>query len=262
MGTLTLDKLSGKARVTPEAVTLEPASFGVFGGRYDGSLTLSLGAVPNFHIKAKVSGVDMAAATTFAGSPNTITGKLTGQLDLTGSGLDAPGVMKTARGTTSLEITNGTIKNLGLVQNVVQVTSGRTDVKSVGGGGSKDEPFTRLGGSLTISGGSASSQDLKLESKDLLLAAAGAVKLDGSAINLAGQVQLSDELSKQAGRDLVRYAADSQGRVTLPATISGSADNPQVRIDVGSMAKRAVTNKANEEAQKVLKKGLGGLLKK
>jgi hypothetical protein len=50
--------------------------------------------------------------------------------------------------------------------------------------------------------------------------------------------------------------------VTLPATITGSAESPQVRIDVASMAKRAITNRANEEAQKVLKKGLGGLLQR
>jgi uncharacterized protein involved in outer membrane biogenesis len=53
MGTLTLDKLAGKARVTPAGVTLEPASFGVFGGRYEGSLALSLGTVPDFHLKAR-----------------------------------------------------------------------------------------------------------------------------------------------------------------------------------------------------------------
>jgi uncharacterized protein involved in outer membrane biogenesis len=262
LGTLTLDKLAGRARVTPEGVTLDPASFGVFGGRYEGSLVLSLADVPDFHLKARLTGIDMASATSFAGSPNTITGKMAGQIDLTGRGLDAPAVMKTARGTTRVEITNGTIKNLGLIQSVILATSGRTDVKSASGSSAKDEPFTRLGGTMTIGGGSASTQDLKLESKDLLLAASGAVRLDGTAINLIGQVQLSDELSKQAGRDLVRYTQDSQGRVTLPATIGGSADNPQVRIDVGSMAKRAITNKANEETQKVLKKGLGGLFKK
>lgn len=44
--------------------------------------------------------------------------------------------------------------------------------------------------------GSASTRDLRFESNDLLLTAAGAVRLDGSAINLAGQVQLSDKLSQ------------------------------------------------------------------
>ncbi len=128
-------------------------------------------------------------------------------------------------------------------------------------GHSRDEPFSRLGATLTVAGGSASTQDLRLESKDLLLAAAGAVRLDGSAVNLLGQVQLSEALSQQAGRDLVRYTQE-QGRVTLPATITGPAGHLQVHIDVAAMAKRAITNRASEEVQKALKNGLGGLFKK
>ncbi len=127
--------------------------------------------------------------------------------------------------------------------------------------GARDEPFTKLGATLTIAGGSASTDDLRFESKDLLLAAAGTVRPDGGAINLRGQVQLSDELSRQAGRDLVRYTQE-EGRVTLPATITGSAEAPVVRIDVAGVAKRALTNRATEEARKALKKGLGGLFKK
>ena len=80
-------------------------------------------------------------------------------------------------------------------------------------------------------------------------------------MNLAGKVQLSDELSKQAGSDLARYTAE-QGRVTLPATITGPADNLSVKIDVADVAKRAITNRATEEVQKQLKSGLGGLLRK
>jgi uncharacterized protein involved in outer membrane biogenesis len=259
-GALALDKLLGKARLTSEAMSLEPVSFGLFGGKYEGTLALSLAATPEFHLNAKLAGVDVAAATAFAGSPNTISGRLTGELELTGRGLNAPDVMNSARGRARVDIADGTIKNLGLVQTVVIATSGRADAKSPFGA-SRDEPFSRLGGTLNIAGGSASTTDLSLESKDVLLGAGGALRLDGSVLNFQGQVQLSDELSKQAGRDLLRYTQD-QGRVTLPATITGSAASPQIRIDVASMAKRAITNRANEEAQKAIKKGLGGLFRK
>ena len=261
MGGLTLDKLSGKANLTGDRVILEPVGFGLFGGRYDGALALSLGKVPDFRLKAKLTGIDMAAATAFAGSPNVVTGKLAGTIDLAGRGMDAPTVMKSARGTARVDVTDGTVKNLGLIQTVVVATSGRTDAAGSRGNGSRDEPFTRLGATLNVAGGSASTQDLKFESKDIMLSAAGGLRLDGSVLNFQGQVQLSDELTKQAGRDLVRYTQE-QGRVTIPATITGSADHPQVAVDVSSMAKRALTNKANEEAQKAIEKGLSGFLKK
>jgi uncharacterized protein involved in outer membrane biogenesis len=260
IGLLRLDKVEGKARITANAMTLEPIGFGVFGGHYDGSLVFTLGALPDFTLHATLAGIDMAAATAFAGSPGTITGRLSGRLNLSGRGTDALSVRRAVRGTGRVDIVDGAIKNLGLIRSVVVATSQRADAAGAGGG-TRDEPFTRLGATLTVAGGSASTQDLRLESKDLQLAAAGTIRLDGSGINLAGQVQLSDELSKQAGRDLVRYTQEG-GRVTLPATITGSADAPQVRIDTASLAKRAITNRATEEAQKALKKSLSGLFKK
>jgi hypothetical protein len=84
------------------------------------------------------------------------------------------------------------------------------------------------------------------------------VQLDGRAVNLAGPVQLSDELSKQAGRDLVRLT-QKDGRATLPATVTGPVDDLQVRIDVAGLAKQAITNSAVDAAKNLLKRiGRGG----
>jgi uncharacterized protein involved in outer membrane biogenesis len=260
VGTLALARLTGKARITAAAMTIDPIAFDLFGGRYSGSLVFGLGATPDFHLNASLSGINVAAATAFAGSPGTISGRLSGRVTLSGRGMDASSVMRTARGTARVDIVDGVVKNLGLVRTIVVATSGRSGGGG-GGSGPRDEPFTRLGATLAIAAGSTTTEDLRFTSKDFLLAAAGNVRLDGSAINLAGQVQLSDDLSKQAGQDLVRYMQEG-GRVTLPTTITGSADAPRVMIDFASMAKRALANRAQEDAQKALKKGLGDLLKK
>jgi uncharacterized protein involved in outer membrane biogenesis len=260
IGTLTLDNLSGTARITPNLMSLTPITFGVFGGRYDGSLVFRLSAVPDFTLNASLAAIDVATATAFAGSPGTMTGKLSGKLTLGGHGLAAASILRSARGSARVDIADGTVKNLGLVRTIVVATSGRAD----GGGvnqGSRDEPFSRLGATLAIGGGVASTSDLRFESPNLLLGAAGTLRLDGSNIDLKGRVQLSDELSQRAGRDLVRYTQEG-GRVTLPATITGSAESPHVQIDVADMAKRALANRATEEAQKALKKGLSGLFKR
>jgi len=261
MGTLTLDKLTSQARIMGDSMTFEPISFGVLGGHYNGALLFTLGVIPDFKLDATLAGVDMGTATAFVGTPGILTGHLSGNLHLAGRGMDASSVIKSARGTAHVDIVNGVVKNLGLVRSIVVATSGRSDRAGMGASETRDEPFTKLGATLTIANGSANTQDLRFESKDLLLAAAGSVRLDGSGINLAGKAQLSDELSKQAGQDLVRYTQEG-GRVTVPLTISGSGNAPQVRVDISGMAKRAFTNRANEEVQKVLKKGLGDLFKK
>jgi len=232
----------------------------LFGGQYDGGITVALGERPTFHWKAAISGLDVNKAATFAGSPNTISGKLAATIDVTGSGADAGTALKTARGAARIDIANGVINNLGLVRTVVAATTMDKTAVQNASAGPRDEPFTKLGGTLSIANGSASTQDLRLESKDLTVAAAGALKLDGSAVDMRGDVQLSPELTKQAGSTLVRVS-QQDGRVTLPLTIKGAAGNYGVSVDASAMAKRAITNEVNDQAQKAMKKGLGGLFK-
>ncbi|MGE0450785.1 MAG: AsmA-like C-terminal region-containing protein [Vicinamibacterales bacterium] len=260
MGALMLDGLKGTARLSPSAMTIEPMEFGVFGGRYVGSIAFALAEVPGFTLNATLSDVDMAAATAFAGSPGVVTGRLSAKLAMAGRGMDAATVLDSARGTARLDVTNGVVKNLGLVRTLVIATSGRAD-NTAAELGSKDEAFTRLGTTLQIARGSAATQDLRFESTNLLLSAAGVIALDGSRLDLAGDMQLSDALSQRAGRDLARYTA-KDGRVTIPVTITGTADAPQVHLDLADMAKRALTNRANEEAQKAIKERLGGLFRR
>jgi uncharacterized protein involved in outer membrane biogenesis len=261
IGQMTLDHLAGSARITPKALTLDPIAFGLFKGHYNGSLVLTLGNTPDFRLKASLADVDMATAAAFAGSPNTITGRLSGHIDLAGRGLNGEAVNRSSHGTVRVDIRDGVVKNLGLVRAVVIATSGRADSdKSQISGGSADEPFSRLGATLAVANGQATTNDLQFESTNLSAAAEGSIALNGSAVNLKGQVQLSDALSQQAGRDLIRYTQE-HGRVTLPVTVTGSAANLSTRVDVGSLAERAILNRANEELGKILKKGVGGWFK-
>ena len=258
-GTLLLDHLAGRARLTRDAFTLDPVTFRLFDGGYDGSLALSLGDTPQFRLRAALAGVDMAALTAFVGKPDALTGRLAGTLDVTSRGTSPDRIISDARGRAHVDITQGTVKGLGLVRSVVIATSMRSDAAPQPAPDTNaPEPFTRLGGTLDIADGTARTSDLTFESNDVSMLASGRVGLDGNNIDLDAKVQLSDALSKQAGRDLVRYT-QADGRVTLPATISGSASQLNVRIDMASLLKRAITNKAVEEAGKAIRRGLGDL---
>jgi type II secretion system protein N len=259
MGTLTLAKLSARGHVTQDGVTLNPMEFGVFGGSYKGATTLTTaGATSMFRLNAALSNIDVAAATAYAGSPGTISGTMSGQIDVSGQSANPAGLMNAASGTARIDIRDGVAKNLGLVKTIVIATSGRSDAQVPSSSrGSNDEPFKRLGATLKLANGTVRTDDLQFESPDVLMRAAGSLRLDGSAMDLRGDVQLSEALTQQAGRDLVRYTQE-QGRVTLPVTISGPAQSPSVRVDMASLANRALQNKAKDELQKAI----GGLFKK
>jgi uncharacterized protein involved in outer membrane biogenesis len=227
----------------------------VFGGGYIGTLRLTLGGTQSYSLNAALKNVDVAKAMAFAGSPDTMTGQLNGSLVVSGRGAVADAVVRSARGTARLEVTDGTLAGLDLVRAIVLATSGRAD--SPGLKSLRDragvEPFSRLGGSFTIADNVARTSDLRLESKDVLLAGAGDVRLLESAVALKGLVQLSPELSKQAGPDLVRYASQD-GKVTLPVTVTGPVGKFTVTPDLGEAARRAVSRELSEAIKSIFKK--------
>jgi hypothetical protein len=59
---------------------------------------------------------------------------------------------------------------------------------------------------------------------------------------------LPEELTAQAGRDLIRYAREGN-RVVLPATISGTVAAPRVMIDYQQAVRRAMRNELQERAK-------------
>lgn len=269
LGSAPLTNLSGRARITGDAVRFEPIGFGLFGGKYEGELTFALGQANRFHLKAAVSSINMTDAMAFAGHPDTITGRLSGTSNLTGRWSDPGSAVKSASGSARIDIVDGIVRHLGLVRTIVIAGSGRSEPQGAteqapGGSqpqGSRDEPFSRLGATLAIAGGMATTNDLRLESRDLLLSAAGTIALDGTSLNLAGTAQLSDELAQRAGRDLVRYT-QVDGRPTLPVRIGGSLEDPRVSIEIGDAIRRAIINKAKEEIGSAIRKGIGKLFEK
>lgn len=262
MGGVAIDHVTGRAHLKGEAVTVDPLAFNLFGGTYEGMLAATLGITPSFGWKAALKNVDVAALTAYAGSPGLVTGRMSADIDLVGHGIDAATAMKTARGAARLTVVNGTVKNLALVRSAVAATSLNPQaVISAAQGQPVDEPFTEMGGSLSIAAGTASTPDLHFISKDIRLDAGGALKLDGSGVTLQGIVQLSEELSKQANPAIVRALQDN-GKITVPAIVRGTAQKYQIEIDTTALARRALTNEAKTQATDAVKRGLGGLLRR
>jgi uncharacterized protein involved in outer membrane biogenesis len=258
---LVLTQLKGHAVVSGDDVKIDKASFGLFGGEGSGVITLTNSATPAFSVDAQLTGVDMAAAMAFAGSPGTVTGRANGRMDISGRGLDADDVMRSVTGTLRLDVADGVVKGLGLVKTIVLAGSGRDNALEAAKDTQADEPFKKMAMTLALGGGAARTDDLTFQSDSVLLSAAGTLALDGSDVDLAGNVQLSEALTQQAGRTLVAYT-QQDGRVTIPVTVTGSAENLHAMVAVGDLMKRAATNKAKEEAAKALKKGLGRIIKR
>jgi uncharacterized protein involved in outer membrane biogenesis len=250
-GGVQFDNLKTTIRATADAVLMEPFGLGVFGGRVDGKAHVdATRAEPRLTVDVSLNGIDMSAVTAFAGQPDAMTGRLGGQLRISGSGREPAAALAGATGRGALKVTDGVIPNLHLVRTIV-LAFGKPAQDTSGSG----DRFSSLAATMQLENSVVRFTDLSFASADVDLAASGTLRLEGGAIDVAGRAMLSEALTAQAGRDLVRYTAENK-RVTVPVTVRGPISAPKVGVDTGNLLQRAAENEMKRELQK----RTGGLL--
>jgi uncharacterized protein involved in outer membrane biogenesis len=250
---IAFEQLKATAVVTPGHVRLEPLSLGIFGGRLEGGAAVDQSsAEPALAVTGTLAGVDMTKLMEFAGQAGALTGTLSGSLSVSGSGVDPSQALARARGKGSAAITDGTMKGLQLVRPIV-LAFGKPDAAQPVAGG---ERFSRMSAAYALAGGVVTLSDLTFESRDVSLDGSGTMRVATRALDITANARLSKELTAQAGRDLVRYTAEN-GQVTVPATVTGTIDAPDVGVNLGSLAGRAMKNELQRQTESAIKSLFG-----
>jgi len=231
-------------------VTLSPATFQLFGGRYDGALDVDVGNTLRATVRAQISDIDVAQLAAFGGVPDTISGRLSGTGTFSGRGATISDAIAASAGEGNATITRGAMKRLGLVRTVI-LFFGRPEP----GAGASADNFDRIDASFALARQVVTATALSLHSPDLDLVAQGTLTVLNKALDGHADLSLSEALSAQAGTDLIRFTREGN-RVLLPATIRGTLDAPRVSIDAAAAVGRGLRN----EVQRRLKGIIGGVL--
>jgi hypothetical protein len=168
---------------------------------------------------------------------------------MTGRGVDGTAMLTSVRGSADGAVTDGEIPGLDMVRTVV-LAFGKPSGAPPAGSGSA---FSRLGGTFQLDRGTLTSNNLALASRDFDLFGSLTMKAPSCALHARADVILSEELTRQAGTDLRRYAQED-GRVVLPANITGTLAQPAVTIDLAAAAGRALQNELKRRAKSLLDK--------
>lgn len=219
-----------------DSIALQSLRMELFGGRYEGTITARLGTQLSATLDSKVTDVDVAQLAAFGGAADTITGRLSGAGTFNGSGAEFSQLLRSARGTGTATIVNGTIRRLHLVRTVI-LFFGRPAPDS----GEGTDRFDRLDVGFSLANRVLRAQSFSFHSPDADMAGAGTLNLDSDALDGRVDVTLSEALSAQAGTDLMRYTREGN-RVVLPAVIGGTLKTPRLTIDVAAAAKRGLRN--------------------
>ena len=254
LATYDFEDLSSTVDLTGERLVLDPLDLRTLGGRFNGRLQADLqGDVPRLRMTGQVSGLDVVNVLKASNSPGGVTGTLGGTVSLAGEGTDPEALLKTARGTLSAAVTNGSLPHLDLVRTIV-LAFGKPSGAPPEGSGSA---FSRLGGTFALAGGTLTSTDLAMASRDFDMKGSGSLRISTAAVDARADVVLSSELTSQAGTDLRRFAQED-GRVIVPSRVTGTLQQPSVTVDVVAATKRALNNELKRRANTFME----GLFKK
>jgi hypothetical protein len=156
--------------------------------------------------------------------------------------------MRSAHGTFHATIVDGTLPYINVVRPVV-LAFGKPSGAAPSGSGSS---FSSLAGGFTLANSTLTTQNLTMEARDFSGRGTATLNLASGALASHADLVLSQELTAQAGTDLRRYA-EQNGRVVVPATVSGTLTHPAVFIDTAAAMKRAAENEVKRKAGSFLK---------
>ena len=251
LGTLTLTSLRAPLRLSAGRLSLEPLAFSAYGGKESGRLRADLGATPlAWSLDTRIDGVDMRQlvnASTSVKDRLSGTGSFRGRLE----GTAAEPLLDRARGTMSVAIADGALHDFPLLAAV-------NSALLIAERGTGDLRFDRLTATLAVAGGRAATNDLLATSGEMTVAAEGTLGFDQS-LDFRGRVTLSREKVAELVRRQREVARlkNSDGEIELPVIVSGTVAAPRFSIDTAALLRRGL----EDELQRRLKKGLGGLIK-
>jgi hypothetical protein len=219
-----------------DRVALSPLTFQLFGGRYQGAVNAQLGKALSLTITSRLQDLNVAQLAAFGGAPDTISGTLTGAGTFSGSGADIAAVLKSARGSGTATITDGAIRRLNLLRTVV-LFFGRPAPDTAEG----TDQFDRIDASFSLANQVLRAEPFAMHSRDADIVGKVTLNVDSEAIDGTLDLSLSEELSKQAGTDLIRFTREGN-RIVLPAKIGGTLPAPRLTIDAAAAAGRGLRN--------------------
>jgi uncharacterized protein involved in outer membrane biogenesis len=229
-------KFATRMALDGDRVALSPMTFGLFGGSYDGALNGRLGDSMSVTLRSRLKNLNVAELATFGGSPDTISGTLTGEGTFSAQGADMAAVLASANGKGSASIVNGTIKRLNLVRTVV-LFFGRPAPDTA----ASSDQFERIDVSYSLARRVARADSFSMRSRDADLDGTGTLTLETGALEGTVDMTLSEELSAQAGTDLARFTREAN-RIVLPARIGGTLEQPSITINASAAIRRGLQN--------------------
>lgn len=242
------------ANIQGQDVLLQRLSFQLFDGQVAAEGRVMSGSeTPPFTGKMTIQGMQLdPALKALATTQVSISGTAGANLSMQGRGFSIPDLTQSLEGTGHVAVKDGKIEGVNLLQEAVSILN----VAGISLDHAKATAFSTIETDLAVKEGTVYLQRLLMDSHDFQATGGGTIGFD-QKLNLAVNLNLSQDLSQKIALSSPAAKLAMKGdRLSLPLTITGTAQAPSYGIDMKSL-----TGRVQEQVRKKVEEAVGGLLK-
>jgi uncharacterized protein involved in outer membrane biogenesis len=235
-----------QCKLNKGVVTLSPLTTDIFGGKENGTITLDLRPANTLcAVNAKFTGVDTnALLSAVSTAKNTLYGSLAADTNLHFALVSSDQLPRTLNGVLNFNVTNGELKNVNILNEISKVGK---FLGSAPGQGGTSTALQKLGGTLNIVNGVASTNNLAAVLSAGSLSANGTMDLSSQALNMHMTAALASGASQavggtQVGGFLNTALANNKGELVIPVIVGGTMAHPSFTPDAQALAKMKLNN--------------------
>lgn len=232
-GALQATSVRSKLRLFPKQVYFDDLTFDLYGGRAAGNLSLNFaGQNLRYSTNARISGVDVARLLeAFPEARGKMTGKMEGNMKLTGEVTHSPDPLAGMRGTGQVSVRNGQLPSLQLNKNLMLLAR----LTNLGPASGDPSSFSSISTDLNIANGRIASNKITVVGNgvdvdgagSMTMAGAGSLDYAGVAKVAAGQNPVTGILAGLSG------ATVADGKLSFPFTLGGTLQEPKFSVKSG-----------------------------
>jgi AsmA protein len=241
-----------------DKLDLSSISANLYGGKLDGSASVTLAGNQEYRVKQNLAGVALGPLLKDALGKAPVDGKGSVTLDLTSRGQRASQLKQALAGKVTLLVQEGAVKGVNLAH-IIKQARAKLGGEAGSGVANQDDKteFSELSGSFNITGGVAHNDDLAAKSPLFRLSGNGDIDLVKNRLDYLVKPTVVATLQGQGGPELQALKG-----LTVPVRLSGPFDNIGWKIDVKGLLGDTVKQKVETQVQDKLKDALKGLLGK
>lgn len=234
-GALRATSVKSKVRLFPKQVFLDDLVFDLYDGQASGDLSFDFaGRNPRYATSARLAGVNVAKLLdAFPQARGKMTGKMEGQIKLTGEVTHSSDPLAGMTGTGDVKVRNGELPSLQLNKNLMQLAR----LSNLGPASGDPSSFSLISADLNIAQDRIASHKITVVGNgvdvdgdgSLSLAGAGDLNYEGTAKLAAQANAVSNILSGLTGSTM------SEGKLSFPFSITGTLNNPRYAPKAGGL---------------------------